>query len=159
MKKQCFFENAILLNEKFGIAPLMYGSLGLEYITNENLNSDDIDILIPSVFVNEKWNEFKAVLSNEGFVLIDEREHTFQKNEICYSYASFEELESFAEINLSDIERKKDFGAQFKLLSLEQYLKVYTSSSKDGYRINVRKKKDADKISFIQKYLNKRGKK
>ena len=45
MKKQCFFENAILLNERFGIVPLLYGSLGLEYITNKNLNSDDIDIL------------------------------------------------------------------------------------------------------------------
>ena len=43
MKKQCFFENARLLNERFGIVPLMYGSLGLEYITNETLNVDDID--------------------------------------------------------------------------------------------------------------------
>ena len=153
MKKQCFFENAILLNERFGIVALMYGSLGLEYITNENLNSDDIDILIPNAFVNEKWDEFKDVLIDNGYVLIDEYEHTFQKNEICYSYASFEELESFAKINLSDIECKSDFGVQFKVLSLEQYLKVYTSSSKDGYRINVRKKKDADKISFIQKHL------
>lgn len=68
MKIQCFFENAKLLNESFGIIPLMYGSLGLEYITNEDL-------------------------------------------------------------------------------------KFYTSSSKDGYRMNVRKKKDGDKIAFIQKHL------
>lgn len=66
------------------------------------------------------------------------------------------QLEAFAGINLSDIECKRDLGAQFKVLSLEQYLKVYTSSSKDGYRINVRKKKDADKISFIQKQLRRR---
>ena len=149
MKKQCFFKNAILLNKRFGIVPLMYGSLGLEYITDENLNSDDIDILIPTVFVNEKWDEFKDALTEKGYVLIDEHEHTFQKDKICYSYASLEELESFAKINLSDIECKNDSGARFKVLSLEQYLKVYTSSSKDGYRINVRKKKDADKISFI----------
>ena len=103
--------------------------------------------------MNEKWDQFKDVLIEEGYVLMDEHEHTFQKNEICYSYASLEELESFAEINLSDIECISDFGCQFKVLSLEQYLKVYTSSSKDGYRINVRKKKDADKISFIQKHL------
>ena len=153
MKKQCFFENAALLNKKLSIIPLMYGSLGLEYITNENLNSSDIDILIPSIFVNEKWDKFKNILIEEGYVLIDEHEHTFQKNEICYSYASLEELESFAKINLPDIECKSDFGVQFKTLSLEQYLKVYTSSSKDGYRINVRKKKDADKICFIQKHL------
>ena len=35
MKKAMFFENAKLLYDKFGIVPLMYGSLGLEYITNK----------------------------------------------------------------------------------------------------------------------------
>ena len=151
MKTTMFFENAKLLYDRFAIIPLMYGSLGLEYITNEKLNADDVDILIPNVFVNEKWEEFKGFLTENGYVLIDEKEHTFQKNAIYYSYASFEELESFAKIYLSDIECKNDFGVPFKVLSLEQYLKVYTASSKDGYRINVRKKKDADKISFIQK--------
>lgn len=122
MKIQCFFENAKLLNESFKIVPLMYGSLGLEYITNEDLNSDDIDILIPNVFVKEKWNEFKAVMIGNDYVLIDEHEHTFQKDGICYSYASFEELASFAQINLSDIEIKSFFGVLFKVLSLHQYL-------------------------------------
>ncbi len=154
MKKTMFFENAKLLYDKFSIIPLMYGSLGLEYLTDENLSSDDIDILIPSIFINEKWNEFKKALTDEGYILIDEHEHTFQKDKICYSYASFEELESFAKINLSDIEHKSESGTQFKVLSLEQYLKVYTASSKDGYRINVRKKKDAEKIIMIRKHLN-----
>ena len=54
MKKSLFFENAKLLFDKFGIIPLMYGSLGLEYLTGENLNSDDIDILIPNIFITEK---------------------------------------------------------------------------------------------------------
>ena len=153
MKMKCFFENAILLSESFGIIPLIYGSVGLEYITNENLHSDDVDVLIPNAFLNEKWDEFKDVLTENGYALIDEHEHTFQKNGVCYSYASFEELEFFAKINLSDIEHKREFGVLFKVLSLEQYLKVYTASSKDGYRVNVRKKKDADKISFIQKCL------
>ena len=39
MKKSLFLENAKLLNNEFEIIPLMYGSLGLEYITNQNLNS------------------------------------------------------------------------------------------------------------------------
>ena len=133
MKKSLFLENAKLLNNEFEIIPLMYGSLGLEYITNQNLNSDDIDILIPNIFLNEKWDVFKRILEKNGYVLIDEHEHTFQKNNIFYSYASFEELESFAKISLLDIEEKIDCTVRFKLLSLEQYLKVYTASSKDGY--------------------------
>ena len=153
MKKQCFFENAKLLGEKFGIISLMYGSLGLEYITNENLNADDIDILISEVFVTERWEEFKSFLEIKGYVLLDEHEHTFEKNGIAYSYASIEELETFVGIELSDIKERCDSGIKFRLLSLEQYLKVYRASAKDGYRITVREKKDNNKISFIEKQL------
>ena len=153
MKKAMFFENAKLLCDKFGIVPLMYGSLGLEYITNENLNAYDIDILISEIFITDRWNEFKDFLISEGYVLIDEHEHTFQKNNISYSYASIEELKSFTGIELSDIDQRCSNGIKFKLLSLEQYLKVYRASAKDGYRITVREKKDNDKIAFIEKQL------
>ena len=153
MKKAAFFENAKLLMDKLAIIPLMYGSLGLEYITGESLNSDDIDILIPEVFLKERWEEFKNLLTDQGYILIDEHEHAFQKNGIHYAYASIEELESFAKINLSEIEQQNNDGIWLKLLSLEQYLKVYSVSAKDGYRINVRKKKDNDKIAFIENRL------
>ncbi len=48
-------------------------------------------------------------------------------------------------------------GVAFKKLSLEQYLKVYTASSKDGYRVNVRQKKDNEKLAFIKDRLKRRG--
>lgn len=153
MKAKLFFENAGLLNDKFKIIPLMYGSLGLEYITGENLDSVDIDVLIPQAFITEKWDELKSFLTENGYVLTNEREHTFQKDGIDYSYARFEELESFAQISLSDIRECRFNEIRFKILSLEQYLKVYTASSKDGYRKNVRQKKDAEKIAFIKSYI------
>ena len=153
MKKSMFFENAKLLYDNFGIIPLMYGSLGLEYITNENLNADDIDILIPEVFVIERWNEFKHFMTGKGYILLDEHEHTFLKNGVLYSYASIEELKPFAGIDIPDIEKHCNSGIKFKVLSLEQYLKVYRASAKDGYRITVREKKDNDKIAFIERRL------
>ena len=148
--KQAFFENAKLLNRKFAIVPLMYGSLGLEYITGENLHADDIDILIPRTFINEQWEEFAMALEKEGYVLIDEHEHTFEKNGIHYSYAQIEELEHFAGISGAEIEVMCKEDAKFRVLSLEQYLKVYQASAKDGYRIQVREKKDHEKIAFIE---------
>lgn len=153
MKDIMFFDNAKLLNDRFGIIPLMYGSLGLEYITGEKLNADDIDILISEVFINERWGEFKSFLIREGYDLFDEREHTFQKDGVSYSYASVEELESFAGIGLSEIEQRCNDGIKFRVLSLEQYLKVYRASASDGYRITVREKKDREKISFIEQRL------
>lgn len=153
MKKALFFENAKLLYEKWAILPLMYGSLGLEYITNEALNADDIDILIPEIFLNETWSEFLRFLTDNGYVLLDEHEHTFEKNGVLYSYASIEELNCFAGISVSDMAQQCHNGARFRVLSLEQYQKVYCASAKDGYRITVRKKKDNEKLLFIEQKL------
>lgn len=51
-----FLQNAEMLNNKFNIIPLLYGSLGLEVLTNSSLNADDIDILIPQMFVTgDRW--------------------------------------------------------------------------------------------------------
>lgn len=153
MKKELFFKNAKLLSQNFNIVPLMYGSLGLEYLTRQNLNADDIDILIPETFINERFGEFKYVLEGEGYTLTDEHEHTFKKDGISYSYASIEELETFAGIKVRDIKEQNEDQVKFKILSLEQYLKLYTASAKDGYRKNIRQKKDEEKIKLIRKFI------
>ena len=152
-KFKLFLENARLLSDKFGIVPLLYGSLGLEYLTGDALGADDIDILVLRVFITDCWQEFKAVLEEHRYVLVDEHEHTFVRDGVAYSYADIEDLESFAGICMKDIEMREADGVHFLLLSLEQYLAVYQKSSKDGYRVNVRQKKDVDKIRFIESKL------
>ena len=152
-KFNLFLENARFLSDKFSMVPLLYGSLGLEYLTGDELSADDIDILVPRVFITERWHEFKALLEAQGYVLADEHEHTFVCDGVPYSYADIEDLESFAGINTEDIEMYEADGVSFLLLSLEQYLAVYRQSSKDGYRVNVRQKKDAVKIRFIESKL------
>ena len=152
-KFNLFLENARLLLDKFDIVPLLYGSLGLEYLTGDVLGSDDIDVLVPREFITERWHEFKAVLEEHRYVLVDEHEHTFARDGAAYSYADIEDLESFAGINTESIEMHEVDGIRFLLLSLEQYLAVYKQSRKDGYRVNVRQKKDADKIRFIESKL------
>ena len=152
-KFNLFLENARILSDKFDIVPLLYGSLGLEYLTGDALDADDIDILVPRVLITNRLQEFKAVLEEHGYVLADEHEHTFVRDGVAYSYADIEDLESFAGINTEDIEMHEADGVRFLLLSLEQYLAVYQKSSKDGYRVNIRQKKDADKIGFIESKL------
>ena len=154
-KFDCFLQNAEMINDKFNIVPLLYGSLGLEVLTNTSLNADDIDILIPQVFITgDKWKEFKLFLECHGYTLIDEHEHTFLKDGVDYSYASVEGLKEFAGIDICDIEIRNISGTKFMLLSLEQYLKVYQKSSQDGYRVNVKEKQDNKKIEFIRNHLN-----
>ena len=149
-----FLENVRLLSDRLSCIPLLYGSLGLEYLTGESLGANDIDILVPRVFLTERWSEFSKNLEEQGYVLVDEHEHTFVRDGVAYSYADIEDLEPFAGIRAETIEVCEADGVRFLLLSLEQYLAVYQKSSKDGYRRDVRQKKDAEKIRFIQGKLS-----
>lgn len=152
-----FYENCRLLNEAFGIVPLLYGSLGLGYRAGADLGADDIDILLPKEFVGERWAEFCALLEKNGYALIDEHEHEFEKNGVKYAYARIEGLDSFAGVAPGDIGQMETENCRFLLLNLEQYLRVYTASAHDGYRLEVRGKKDADKIRFIKDRLAAKG--
>lgn len=151
-----FFANSRFLQERFLIVPLLYGSLGLQYRTGEDLGADDIDILIPGAFVKDRWDEFRKALEERGYRLTDAHEHEFEKDGVRFSYAQIEGLEEFAGVRPDEIEEIEEGGCRFKLLDLAQYLLVYEASAKDGYRIEVREKKDGEKISFIRERLNKR---
>lgn len=152
-KFDLFLENARLLSERLGIVPLLYGSLGLAYLTGDDLGADDIDILVPRAFIGERFSEVRAILEANGYLLTDAHEHTFVRDGVAYSYADIEDLESFAGIRAQEIEMREAGGIRFLLLSLRQYLAVYRNSSEDGYRVNVRQKKDAEKIRYIESKL------
>lgn len=154
-KFKSFLENARRLNKRFGITPLLYGSLGLEYVIGSDITVDDIDILIPEVYLNGKWEGFRRFLKTLGYVLTDEHEHTFEKDGISYSYASVENLLPFAKIPLSDIKTVKRDSISFMILTPGQYLEVYKASAKDGYRMNVKEKKDNEKIELIRAFIEK----
>ena len=148
-----FLENARILSENFDTVPLLYGSLGLEYLTGDDLGSDDIDILVPRILITDRWRDFQTVLETAGYTLQDEHEHTFIRDGVAYSYADIEDLEPFAGIRTEEIEKREKDGVSFLVLSLEMYIKVYKKSSMDGYRVKFRHKKDAEKIKFIESKL------
>lgn len=152
-KHLAFFENARLLQSELGIVPLMYGSLGLEYLTGKDMAADDIDMLIPRRFLTKEWSVLQTLLEGCGYVLTDLNEHTFEKDGISFAYAQLEELEDFAGISPAELLSCKQADTSFLLLTLEQYLKVYTASAEDGYRANVKNKQDSEKIRLIEALL------
>ena len=155
MKKQEFLYIAKLFNEKLHIVPLLFGSLGLEQRLHTNLNADDIDVLIPEAFLNEKWNSVVALMNDNGYVLYDLHEHAFEKSGLSLAFASIESLTPFAGIDPAKIPVIEEMGVRYYLLDLQDYLKVYMASSTDGYRKNIRNKKDEQKIELINKALEK----
>lgn len=154
MKKE-FLCIAKTLNKKLDIVPLLFGSLGLEQRLHTNLSADDVDILIPEVFLHDKWESIVAVMSNNGYVLYDLHEHAFEKTGLSIAFASIEDLTPFAGVDLTGIPVIKEAGIRYYLLDLQDYLKVYTASSKDEYRKNFKNKKDEEKIELINKAIEK----
>ena len=155
MKKTEFLHIAGAFNEKLHIVPLLFGSLGLEQRLHTNLDAEDIDVLIPEVYLNEKWDRVVTLMNDHGYALYDLHEHAFEKSGLSVAFASIESLTPFAGVNLESIPIIEETGIRYYLLNLQDYLKVYTASLKDGYRKNKKNKKDEQKIELINKALGK----
>ncbi len=155
MKKKLFLHIARRLNEALRITPLLFGSLGLEQRLGANLNADDIDVLIPEEYLDEKWDMLIEVMATLGYTLYDVHEHAFEKNGVSAAFASIENLVPFAGVDINRITAVDEDNVRYYLLGLEDYLKVYTASSKDGYRKDTKNKNDTEKIELIKRALEK----
>lgn len=155
MKKQAFLSVAERLNKELRTVPLLYGSLGLEQRLQTDLDAEDIDILIPGIYLNEKRDRLVTLMEENGYVLYDPHEHAFEKAGISVAFAPIEDLTPFAGIDLTSIPVIEEAGVRYSLLRLQDYLKVYTASAKDGYRKNKKHKQDEQKIRLIQRALGK----
>ena len=153
MKKKEFLSIAAVLNEQLQIVPLLFGSLGLEQRLHADLHADDIDVLIPEAFLNEKWDRLVAVMNEQGYALYDLHEHAFEKAGLSVAFASIESLTPFAGVDVAKIPVVEEAGVRYYLLDLQDYLKVYTESAKDGYRKDKKHKEDGEKIELIKKAL------
>ena len=154
MKKSAFLRLASILNTQLEIIPLLFGSLGLEQRLQMDLQPDDIDILIPEIYLAEKWPCIMHIMADSGYTLYDLHEHAFEKDGISVAFAPIESLAPFAGIGLAKIPIVTEMNCRYYLLDLPDYLKVYTASSRDGYRQQKKNKNDRQKIHLIQQALN-----
>lgn len=147
-----FIRICVELN-RAGITPLLFGSLGLERVTGRSLEPNDIDMLVPEVYLNEKWDVLCQVAENSGYSLIDLHEHEFVNG--CYrmAFAGIEGLVPFAGIGTDQIRSVIGNGCIYLLLDLEQYLQVYLRSAQDGYRRSKNHGKDDSKIALLRQLL------
>jgi hypothetical protein len=80
------------LNEDIDIIPVLYGSLGLEKVTGVDFSPKDIDILVPLIFLEEKWEVLKRLLEKLEYEMIDLHEHEFKKNNVKIGISFYEDL-------------------------------------------------------------------
>lgn len=149
-----FLRIAKNLNTLLKIIPLLYGSLGLEIVIGLDCSPEDIDILIPERFIHWNWEEFQVIIESLGYELTDYAEHAFSNEEFKIAFAAIENLAPFAGINPEEVRIVEDENVKYKLLDLEDYLKVYLQSSRDSYRRDKNNNKDIEKINRIKKLLD-----
>ena len=151
-KIEAFLSAARRMNA-VGVTPLLYGSLGLSERLHRDLHADDIDVLIPEVYLHEKWETVLQNMQAEGFALYDLHEHAFARGSLHMAFAALEELTGFAGVDIAAIPKQTRDGVQYRLLTLADYLRVYTASAKDGYRRDKKLKNDSEKIRLIAQAL------
>ena len=144
-----FLKLARTLNEELEIKPLLYGSLGLEQRLGMDLVAEDIDVLVPEVWLKGQWEVLCDCMHRNGYTLYDLHEHAFCKEGISTAFAVLESLVDFAGIEIAKIPEIRYNNICYLLLDLEDYKKVYTASSFDGYRKDKKHKNDAEKIRLI----------
>ncbi len=150
-----FIRIAGILNQKFSVVPVLYGSLGLKQCIDYDGKVNDIDILIPARLLNSEWKELLDLMSKDGYLLINKNEHEFSNEKFKVAFADEENLTRDISIDPKELEVVELSDTKFKVLSAEQYMKVYEYSAKDGYRKATRGKDDIKKIDIIRKYLTK----
>jgi len=139
------------LNNQFHIIPVLYGSLGLGKATKMDFSPQDIDMLVPFVYLNEQWIALENIMEQLGYSVIDYREREFSDGYNQVGFSFIEDLEAFAGVDYRSLEKVLEDGAEYYVLSLDDYLKTYTKSSTDGYRRTKNHGKDLRKIDIIKK--------
>ena len=161
-KFEVFLDLTKKMNNKFSVIPLLQGSLGLKMLVQDDFDPSDIDIAVPQHLYrfSERWNDLLSFMLKEGYVLTDLHEHFFQKGEIAVNFSAIDgvggipSLEVFADIDIREIPIMETDGAFYKLMTLEQYFKVYSRSLEDNYRADENGHKDQSKIDILKKALN-----
>lgn len=147
-----FFNIAKSLNKELDIIPVLYDSLGLEEVTRGKFSPQDIDILVPLIFLEEKWIILKSVIEQLGYEMIDLNEHEFKNDRIKIGFSFIEDLKPFADVNYKNLKKNEDNGAMYYTLSISDYLKVYNKSLLDGYR-RTKNNKDEIKLKILNELV------
>ncbi len=94
-----FINVSNFFNRQLDIVPVLYGSLGLEKVTQMDFSPQDIDILVPLAFLEEKWEILKDTMEQLDYTLVDLDEYEFMKDDSKIGFAFMEDLIEFANVD------------------------------------------------------------
>ncbi len=148
-KFRVFFLVAKKLNA-LGVEPVLFGSLGVSTVINLEMPINDVDILIPDIWVEDRWRELIVLMSALDFSVYDELEHEFIRDSQKVAFAG-ESILGDISLTKSKLVRMATGELKYYIPTASQFLEIYRYSLNDGYRI--KKRKDNEKIKLLTEYL------
>jgi predicted nucleotidyltransferase len=151
-KWDVFLEVTKFLNDKFGIKPILYGSLGIQNIIGEFTEATDVDFMIDPKYITIDWLEFKSLIESLGFEIINEQGHEFARDDIIIGFGNEDEFHRSGvdptTLTVSDLD-----GIRFRELTAKQYLLFYQRVYREDDRQEEKKISDIDKIRRLKIYI------
>jgi hypothetical protein len=141
-----------ILREK-SIDSILYGSLGVSVYLGNFRDFDDIDLLVDDEYIEGKWSFLKELMLSNGFEVSDEKEHEFINTDGVK--VAFAKKRVLIDDNIcdpkSDVVKTIVDGVEINTLKPNCFIKAYTFSSTDGYRIEKRGDSDLNIVRDLKK--------
>jgi hypothetical protein len=136
------------------INPILYGSVAVSLYIGPFKEFGDIDFLVPGDLLTDHWSNFQDTLKTMGFTLLNEREHEFENDSnVKLGFASEDILLRDNIItNIDQIIQLATGSVTIRTLSAGALQLAYKFSKKDGYRKEVRGKKDEAILHLLSSY-------
>jgi len=136
-KENEFFTLAKKMNEQLAIIPLLFGSVALNMLVEDDVYMGDIDIAVPHYMrPDRKWicPNIVKLMENEHYEFTDMWEGEFHKGDIMIHIAGNNVFMEYADIDVTVCPIIQTGGAIYKILTLEQQFNSYTVSAECDFR-------------------------
>ncbi len=141
-----------------GMNPVLYGSAAVSAYVGDYKPLGDVDILVEDEFIDGQWDRLVEIMSAQGYTLVDlhEREFADEKGlRIALSRHGILERDKIGKVE-EDMRVVERGEMTVTTLSPEALIRAYEFSAKDGYRKDVRGKKDWETIKLLEDYIARR---
>ncbi len=139
--------------QKNNIDSILYGSLGVSVYLGNFRDFDDIDLLVDETYIRGEWSKLINIMSQIGFQLADEHEHQFANNEgtkVAFASKNVLVEDNICNPTKDGITIQKD-NITINTITPESFIKAYTFSSTDGYRLEKRGDSDLQIVHKLKK--------
>jgi len=150
---QTLHEVVTLIEGRFGVHPVVYGSLGVELALNKDYDAQDVDLLLDDEIVS--GDQLPLLLHKAGYKRVVKPYLAFKKNgvEVEIARQSYWKKEAgFLDENPLLINRDM---ASYSVLDVKNLWRLYKYLTKHSLRSDTKRNRDKAKLLDLEKNIRK----